>query len=313
MPVDTAVRSARISDPALRPARVGRGRRTGSRAFLAFEIPAVALFGLFVLYPVVNAFYLSVHSWNGIGPKKWVGLQNFRDFLRTSDFTQSMLHSLVIAILVTTFCVVIGVAVAGAIHFKMPGYGLIRTICFLPVMMPVAAIATFWAAAFSPNGGIVNSLLGGLGLGSDHGFLGSPSAALYVIIFVAVWAQSGLVMIFALAALENVPSEIYEAARIDGARQVRIFASISVPMCRRVITLVALLELIVSFRLFNVVWTMTQGGPGTSTEIFPTLIYKEAFLYGNFSYGAAIAVLSTVIVLGLIGVIVVTFRPFKAE
>lgn len=310
------VRPERIAtDDAASPAprRRRRRRSNGHRAFLIFQIPALVLFGLFVLYPVVNSFYVSLHTWNGVGPMKWVGLQNFRGFLRTSDFAQSTLHSLMISLLVTIVTGVIGVTVAGAIHFKMPGRGVIRTICFLPVMMPVAATATFWAAAFSPSGGIVNSILGGVGLGRDHAFIGSPGSALYVIVFVAVWAQSGFVMIFVLAALENIPSEIYEAARIDGASQVRTFVSVSVPMSRRVITLVAMLELIASFRLFSVVWTMTQGGPGTSTEIFPTVIYKEAFLYDHFGYGAAIAVLNTVIVLALIAVIALIFRPFRAE
>jgi raffinose/stachyose/melibiose transport system permease protein len=120
-------------------------------------------------------------------------------------------------------------------------------------------------------------------------------------------------MIFILAAMDNIPSDIYEAAMIDGATRVRRFISVAVPLSRRVLLIVTMLIMIASFRLFTEVWTMTQGGPGTATEIFPTLIYKDAFLYDQFGYGAAIAVVSTLIVLAILMLYTLIFRPFKAD
>ncbi len=290
-----------------------RHRRRGAHVFAMFQIPALVLFGLFVLYPVFDSFYLSLHSWSGVGPMHWVGLRNFTTFLSSSDFVASLQHSLLICLLTTVCSVGIGTVLAGAIHFRMPAHSIVRVVCFLPVIIPFAATATFWSAAFQPYGGIINAILGTLGLGAHHLFIASPDTALYPLIFVAVWIQAGFAMIFILAAMDNIPPDIYEAAMIDGATRARRFISVAVPLSRRVLLIVTMLIMIASFRLFTEVWTMTQGGPGTSTEIFPTLIYKDAFLYDQFGYGAAIAVVSTVIVLAILMLYTLIFRPFRAD
>jgi ABC-type sugar transport system permease subunit len=264
-----------------------------------------------MVYPIVDSVYLSLHSWGGVGAMKWVAFSNYTTFLSSSDFAQSTEHSLVICALATAFSIGIGVILAGAIHFHMPAHGFVRTACFLPVMIPFAATATFWTTAFNPFGGIVNAVLGSLGLGGHHLFLGSPNTAIYTLIFVAVWTQAGFAMIFILAAMDAIPSEVYESAMIDGASLMRRFFSFTLPLSRRMVAVVGMLELIYSFRLFTEVWTMTEGGPGTATEIFPTVIYKDAFLYDQFGYGAAIAVVSAVLVLALLVLYVRIFRPFK--
>ena len=266
--------------------------------FAVFQVPALVLFGLFVLYPVADSFYLSLHSWSGVGPMHWVGLRNFTTFLSSSDFVASLQHSLLICLLTTVFSVAIGTVLAGAIHFRMPAHSIVRVVCFLPVIIPFAATATFWTSAFQPYGGIINAI-SEPGLGAHHLWIASPDTALYPLIFVAVWIQAGFAMIFILAAMDNIPSDIYEAAMIDGATRVRRFISVAVPLSRRN----CYRHHAHHDRILPLVYRSLDDDPRRtrhSHRDLPSLIYKDAFLYDQFGYGAAIAVVSTLIVLAIL-------------
>lgn len=301
------------SSTKLLPPRRRRRRRGRGGLFLVFQIPALVLFVVFVGYPIVDSIYLAFFSWTGVGAPVYAGLSNFTTFFKSPDFVPALEHSLLIAFGTTICSTLIGILIAGYIHFRLPGRRIVRTACFLPVIVPLTMSATFWAVAFQPYGGMVNTVLGELGLGSNHLWLASPKTALLVIIFVAVWSGSGFSMIVALAAMESLETEVDEAAVVDGAGTIRHFWSVTVPSTRRIILLIGLLGLIFNFKLFAIVWTLTAGGPGNATHIFPTLVYKEAFIVDEFGYASAISVVSFLITLALIGLYVTVLRPFKSE
>lgn len=291
----------------------GSRKRRARRTFQAFALPATVLFAIFVLYPIGKSIYLSFFDSAGIGHDKFVGLANFRTFLSSTQFTEALLHSVLICAATTVLSTLIGIIVAGGVHIGVPGSALFRLACFVPFIIPLAISATFWNTAFQPTGGLVNNALGLVGLGDSHLWIGDPKTAIYPVIFVATWIQSGFSMLLILAAMEDISPEIDEAALIDGAGVFALFWQVTLPLVRRVILLSTLLQLIFSFRLFTVVYTLTKGGPGDATQIFPTLVYRQAFDFNQFGYASAIAVVSTVIVLAIIAVFIAVFRPFRSE
>jgi ABC-type sugar transport system permease subunit len=293
--------------------RTSRTRRFNGGTWLIFALPAFVLFAVFVLYPIGSSIWLSFFQYSGVGPETFLGFGNYTQFLASADFLPTLVRSLFICFSVTAGSTVLGILVAGGVHIAIPGARIFRVACFIPFIIPLAISGTFWNTAFQPTGGLVNTVLGLIGLGDNHLWIGSPQTAIYPIIFVAIWIDAGFSMLLILAAMENIPPEIDEAALIDGAGPMAMFFQITMPLVRRVVLLTILLQMIFSFRLFTVVYTLTQGGPGNSTQVFPTLVYRQAFEFKQFGGASAIAVISTVLVLVLVGAFIAIFRPFRSE
>ncbi|EFH88823.1 carbohydrate ABC transporter permease [Ktedonobacter racemifer] len=284
-------------------------RRTTALTLRLMVLPGLVMILLFIVYPIVRSIILSFDTWPGVGSATFVGLQNYRTLFANPDFWVSLRNNLVICVVTTLFSIALGTTFAAAIHRNVPGARLFKVAYFLPYIIPAIIVTVFWELAFQPTGGIVNTLLGALHLGSNYVWLGSPNAALFVVIFVNIWFQAGFCMIFVLAAMDGIPPEIEAAARLDGVNAFQNFFSILVPISREVLVTIAMLEMLFSFRQFTVVWGLTQGGPGTATSVLDVLLYKQAFIFTNFGLGSAIAVVSTVVV-GLMALLfIVVFRP----
>ncbi|MCW2877471.1 MAG: hypothetical protein JWQ95_1571 [Sphaerisporangium sp.] len=272
--------------------------------------PALALVAVLIAYPIAESVHISLGSWDGVGAVVFKGLANYTRLFQDSLFRQSLVNSLLFFVLTTAFSVVIGGLLANAISRGVPGGRFFKVIWFLPVIMPVSVAGIFWSNAFQPETGIANSLLGALGLGSDHAWLADPSGAIYLVVFVAVWTQTGYAMLLLLGAMESIPIEVHEAATIDGVgsagRLFRITLPNIIPMVGTVTTLMA----VFSFNAFGIIYSMTRGGPGNATSILPVLVYKESFQQQDYGYGSATAVVTTVIV-GIIGVLVL--RIFRQQ
>jgi ABC-type sugar transport system permease subunit len=294
----------------LRPSNQSRYRRGVSTLTLRLMVlPGLAMIVLFILYPIVRSIILSFDSWSGVGPATFIGLQNYQGLFANPDFWLSLRNNLVICIITTLFSITLGTVFAAAIHERVPGARIFKVAYFLPYIIPAIIVTVFWELAFQPTGGIVNTLLGILHLGSNYVWLGSPTLALFVVIFVNIWFQAGFCMIFVLAAMDSIPPEVEDAANLDGVNVFQRFFFILVPISREVIVTITLLEVLFSFRQFTVVWGLTQGGPGVATSVLDVLLYKQAFVFGNFGTGSAIAVVSTVIV-GLLAVVfIAVFKP----
>lgn len=284
-------------------------RRMTTLTLRLMVIPGLVMILLFILYPIVRSLILSFDTWPGVGPATFVGLENYRTLFANPDFWTSLRNNLVICFITTLFSVSLGTAFAATIHEQVPGARIFKVAYFLPYIIPAVIVTVFWELAFQPTGGIVNTLLGIIHLGSNYAWLGSPTAALFVVIFVNIWFQTGFCMIFVLAAMDSIPTEIEDAARLDGVNVFQLFFSILLPISREVLVTITLLEMIFSFRQFTVVWGLTQGGPGMATSVLDVLLYKQAFLFSNFGIGSAIAVVSTVLIGLLALVFIAVFRP----
>jgi ABC-type sugar transport system permease subunit len=253
--------------------------------------PAVVLFIVFLGIPIVQSLQLSLSAWGGVGSPTWVGMQNYREIFRSGDVYHSLLITLRFAALTTLAMMVVSTLLAAAVNSGIRGGGWYRILWFLPVVAPGPAVGVFWSLAFQPGQGVANAFLGLFGLGRNHIWLAQSSTALYPPILAATWAGVGLAFLLILGAMRSIPTDVYEAARIDGASQLKQFWFLTLPLIRPVLITTAMLELIWNANGFTLLWAMTQGGPGTSTSVLPVYVYKQAFQFSQFGIAAATATL----------------------
>jgi ABC-type sugar transport system permease subunit len=199
----------------------------------------------------------------------------------------------------TALIIVVATLLAVAVHSRPNSARLYRVLWFLPAIAPGVAVGVFWSLAFQPAEGVVNALLGDLGLGNQHVWLAQPSTAIYPCVVATVWAGVGLAYLLILGAIGSITDDIYEAARMDGASGLRQLFSITLPLIRPVLVTTSLLEVIWSANGFTLVFAMTKGGPGDATSTLPVLVYNQAFVYSNYGTATAIAVIGGVIMLGV--------------
>jgi raffinose/stachyose/melibiose transport system permease protein len=254
---------------------------------------------VFLFVPALQGIRTSLSSWSGFGDLTFVGLTNYTDALQDPLFWQSMGRSVLFTLLSTVGVVVIALLLAAAVSGGTPGYRFYRVVWFIPGVAPIAAGAVFWTSAFQPGQGIVNVVLGALGLGSNHSWLASSTLAIYPTIFVTIWTSVGFAFLLLLGAMEQIPVSVYEAARIDGAGKVRTFFAMTVPLIRPVLVIVTLLQIIWHFNGFTVLYAMTKGGPGYATTTLPVLVYREAFQQLNYGPASAMAILGGIVLLGV--------------
>lgn len=281
-------------------ARLNMVERQRRRVLVPFLLPAFALFGTLVLYPIITTGYIALTEWNGVGPARYVGGANF-----VRAFHDPLLRS---AIGNTAEFVVVGGLVLFPLAFLL-AYGTKRlrrgnTYRFLilaPIALSVTTAALLWKFLLNPNFGLVSGTLKALGLDGLAKFewLGETSTAMLVVIAATVWHGVGLWMLFLAAALEGVPPELSEAAALDGASQRQIVRYVVLPLIWPVMRTLILLWVVQASQAFGFIVAITNGGPLGSTEVIGTYLYKVGFSDYDFGYSAAIAVSLTIVVLGL--------------
>ncbi|WP_202874035.1 carbohydrate ABC transporter permease [Kribbella speibonae] len=262
-----------------------------------FALPAMVLFAFVVLVPSVRGVYYAFTDWDGLDPAySFVGLDNFAAMFRDPDALQAIWHTLLIAVSITIIQNGFGLLLALGVNSAIKSRNVLRVFLFAPAVVTPIVTAYLWRNLLGPDGA-VNSLLGAVGLsGWQQDWLGSPSVALWSIVGVIVWQFAGYSMVIFLAGLQSIPKEIYEAADIDGAGQVRRFWSVVRPLLAPAFTINLMLSIIGGIKLFDQVYALTGGGPGHATDTLSTLIYKDAFTLGEFGYSIALAVVLTIIV-----------------
>lgn len=260
-------------------------------------MPGLIVLVVFFGIPVFALIRISLSSWSGVGEIKWLGVDNFVATLSSSEFYAAILNSVKMAAAGTFGIVVIAVVLAALVSANIRGSAVYRVIWFLPGIAPAAALAVFWALSVQPQGGVVNYMLGKVGLGSNHQWLSTPSTALWVVVFVLIWHGVGFAFLLVLGAMEEIPVSVNEAASLDGASPVARFFLITLPLIRPVLGMITLLEVIWAFNGFTLVWAITRGGPGNATQVLPVLVFKEGFANGNFGPAAAISILGGLILL----------------
>jgi raffinose/stachyose/melibiose transport system permease protein len=277
---------------AVRQATRGRHRHEWW-IIVAFVAPALAVYGLFVLYPIVQSIRYSLYEWSGLGANSaFIGLNNYRAVLHDSVFWKALRNNAILVVASIAIQLPIGLALAMLVSTKLRGMRLFRTIYFFPLLMSTVAIGLLWNYIYDPTFGLLNATLGALHLtGLEHGWLGEQQTALAAVIAVICWQFIPFYMILFIAGLTTIPPELIEAARLDGASAWKLFVQMTLPLLRPVIRAAAILSLIGSLKYFDLIYVMTGGGPNNSTQLMATYMYKQAFAQFNMGYGSMIAVL----------------------
>lgn len=262
--------------------------------------PGILLLLAFEIVPIAAGSYYALTDWSGIGGARFVGLSNFRHIFMDTLARNALWHTLELA---GTFFVAVNVAgllLALALNRALKARYILRTLFLAPVIMSPLAVSYIWSYIFDYSGAL-NSALGSLGLASwKEAWLGDPRFALWSILVVMVWQFSGLAMVIYLAGLQRIPEELLEAAAVDGASAWMRFRRIVLPQLAPATTVCATLTLVLGLRVFDQVVALTNGGPDNATETLATQVWKQTFAYGRFGYGAALAVLMTVLIAVLV-------------
>ena len=275
--------------------------RTARWAPALFVGPAVGVMALACLYPVVSAFQLGVYDWSLGTPwasARWVGLDNFVAAFSNPRVWSSLLTTLLFAAVCVSAEMVLGIALALALEHPVRGMAFFRTLFILPMMIAPIAVGLAWRYLFDAQFGLINAVLGLLGIAAKT-WLVDPTLAFVAIVIADVWQWTPFVFIMMIAALANVDKAVIEASRIDGAGWWQMTWLVKLPMVMPVIAITLMMRLIDAFRVLEVIYVLTFGGPGDSTEILALHIYKTAFVGQQLGVAAAISVLLLAVVAGL--------------
>ncbi|WP_136610625.1 carbohydrate ABC transporter permease [Sinomonas albida] len=271
-------------------------RRIGAVSWW-FVVPALAFYFFVVLWPSIEGGAYAFTNWDGLSATKdFVGLAQFQRILTDPAGVGAVVHTLVIAVAITLVQNLVGLLLALGVHTKIKSRNILRVALFTPAVITPVATGYLWKYLMTPDGAI-NQILGFFGLTwLQHDWLGDSNIALWSIVATVVWQFAGYSMVIFLAGLQGVPEDVLEASTLDGAGPFRRFWYVVRPELAPAITINLMLSIIGGLKLFDQVWVMTSGGPGTSTDTMSTLIYKNAFQFGDFSYGIAMALVLTVFV-----------------
>lgn len=277
-----------VSAPAPSPTRPWRRRAWAGRLFVAPNLAAVLLF---MLFPLGFSLYMSVQKWDVFTPAKFVGLANFNQ-LFTSDplFLIAMRNTVIYTVGTVLPTVLISLVVAGVLNRKVKGIGVFRTIVFLPLAISSVVMAVVWQFVFNTDNGLLNIMLGWVGIGPIP-WLVEPHWAMVSLCMVSVWRSVPFATVILLAAMQGIPETVYEAARIDGAGEIRQFMSITVPLVRSAMSFVVVISIIHAFQSFDLVYVLNgaNGGPETGTYVLGIMLFQHAFSFLEFGYASALA------------------------
>ncbi|QLL10268.1 sugar ABC transporter permease [Mycobacterium vicinigordonae] len=267
---------------------MSRRRAWAGRLFVAPNLAAVIVF---MLFPLGFSLYMSVQRWDMFTPAKFVGLANFRN-LFTSDplFVIAMRNTVIYTMGTVAPTVVISLVVAGLLNRKIKGIGFFRTVVFLPLAISSVVMAVVWQFVFNTDNGLLNIMLGWIGI-SPIPWLVEPHWAMVSLCLVSVWRAVPFATVILLAAMQGIPETIYEAAKIDGAGEVRQFVSITVPLIRGAMSFVVVISVIHAFQSFDLVYVLNgpNGGPEAGTYVLGIMLFQHAFSFLEFGYASALA------------------------
>ena len=263
----------------LRPRRTRRRAGSDTAAAYAFLAPAILGFGIFVVFPLIRSGYFALTRYNGLTSPQFIGFDNFRQMFEIDpSFWPSVRATVELVVLYVPLSLVLGLALAVFCNQRLRGVRLVRTLCYLPVVLPVVATITLWKFVFDPQVGLANQVLSWLHLPTSM-WLSSSSMALPSIVIVMLWSVGSTMIIF-LAALQAVPTELYEAARIDGAGNAAVFFRITLPLISPIMLLQVVLQLTTALQTFNQPKILSAGGgggPGFSTDTLMLSVYNHGF------------------------------------
>lgn len=273
-------------------------RKRSSMVYYAMLGPVIVAVAVLFGYPLAKVFQLSFLQYTPGLPIEFIGLRNYVDSFTDPIFLATIRRTFIYTggVVLANFWIGIGLALLTYEKFK--GVKLLRTIIILPMVFIPSAASIVWVLMYNEKIGIINHLLSAIGLES-YAFLSDPTSALIGVMITDIWAWTPFMYLILLAGLQNLPSELVEAARIDGASSTKIFWSITLPFMQPVIAVAVLIKLLDTFRTFPYLWIMTRGGPGDTTHVLSTLAFKKAFVTFEFGLSSTYGVITLLLAMAI--------------
>lgn len=276
----------------------------------SFIAPNLLGFFIFTLGPILFAFILAFMTWDGNNPIQFIGLDNFIALGSDSRFKAAFINTIIYSVATVPLTLVAALGLAIILNQKVKGRDIFRTIGFFPYVASLVAVAAVWNMIFSPGAGIVNVFLSDLGVVKSAlpRWAADADWAMFTVVLFSVWKSMGYYMVIYLAGLQGISPELYEAGNIDGANALQKFWYITVPQLRPTTFFVVIMLTINCFKVYDIIYMITQGGPGTSTLVLVYHIYQTAFVTkGDYGYASAISMVLCAMVL------IVTIVQFRSE
>lgn len=271
--------------------------RKARLGIMLFILPALVVYILFQIIPIIGAAYFSLVDWNGIAGSKltFVGFENYLNAFSNPDVILALKNMVKMVVFSVLFHTPVALLLAVAIQTRCRGFRVFKALFFVPTVFPLTAVGLMWYFIFMPTGSLNNLLKASPLAEWAIPWLVEKGTAMNTIVFVNVWAGVGYYMVIILAGLTTIPDELYEAASIDGASSIQKFFAITVPMLKPVLAMCILMDIIGSVKVFDLVFVMTGGGPNGLTNLPTTLMYNEAFKYNHYGLGSAVGIIIMVI------------------
>ncbi len=275
--------------------RLSRRRRAGpawrnTLAGWSFILPSFLGFAVFTLLPVATLFYFAFTDWNVFGVAEWVGADNFTRMLHDDSFWTALTNTVWYTAFHIPLTMGAALALAVLLNRKLRGVAFFRTVAFFPYIASIVAIAQVWNMLFSPDYGPINALLRLVGVDHPPGWTASSDWSMPAVVIVGTWREMGYYMLIFLAGLQTIPTQLYEAARLDGANAWHRLRFVTMPSLRPTTFFVLVMLTIGSFKVFDLILLLTNGGPGQSTLVLSQYIYQKGFQENQFGYASAVSV-----------------------
>ncbi|MBA2939169.1 sugar ABC transporter permease [Paenibacillus sp. CGMCC 1.16610] len=274
-------------------------KKRGRFAGLYFVLPLLLFVSVFTFFGIFYNVYIGFFEWSGIGSKAFVGLDNYVSLLHDPNFYQALGNTFYFLVVTIPLSMALGLLLATLLNGVWVADGLFKSIFFLPHVIAVVTVGTTFAGIYEPNFGLLNTMLRFAGVENwAHAWLSEPATALNAIAAVYIFANTGFYMLIYYTSLLNIDQEIFEAAKIDGAGVLRQFRHIIFPMLSGTHITLLILGIIHALKVFDLIWIMTEGGPGGETELISTFLFRESLLKYRTGYSGAVSVVLLLIAFG---------------
>jgi len=256
---------------------------------IIFTLPAVIIYTVFMIAPILFSSYYSLNDWNGIGPMKFVGFKNFLKIFRTPDFYTVNTNTIILVLFSLLITVPVSAIIAYLIYRTKRGFKFYRFVVFIPVIVSSIIIGLIFRILFNADFGPIKQLLEKLNI-PTRAWLSDPNTVLYAVIIPQLWQNIGYYTIIFLAGMQSVPRDIVESAVIDGANSVQIFTRIILPLMAEILQIIIILVVTGALKSFGFSWSMTNGGPGVKSAYLAVYMYTKAFIESNFGSSSAVSI-----------------------
>jgi len=276
-----------------------------------FIMPGMIFVLIMLVYPAIYSLIYSFAEWDGLTKPEFIGFENYKEIIKDEIFWISLRNSLTYSVLFVIFVAILGFFLAFVIERRIKGWSFFKVSWFIPVMLSQTVVSTLWGRILDPTSGLLNKALEFIGLENlQRVWLSDPKINLYVVIAVTVWQFTGITMLLLLTAMEGIPLEIHDAATIDGVNVFQRIKSIILPLIKKTLLVVTLLNIIWSLNIFDSIYILTRGGPGYSSSVLTFYLYKLGFQQHRFGYASTLAVLMFIIIFGIS---IIYLRYFRVD